>query len=122
MYYVIVKKADTHPMEFMGFQVPKFITKKNSDNVIFEFKIDGKIVRKWVNKKDILLLSDDKDFYTKTMQSFKEVETQQQKLVEDAKNRLNDTIESYAQTMSDEFESFEKMRESGEIPCILKDL
>ena len=122
MYYVIIKKADTHPVEFMGFKVPKFITKKNSDNVIFEFKIDGKVVRKWVNKKDILLLSDDKDFYTKTMQSFQEVEKEQQKLVEDAKNKLNETIESYAQTMSDEFESFEEMRASGDIPCLLKEL
>ena len=122
MYYVIIKKTDTHPMEFRGFKVPKFITKKNSDNVIFEFKIDGKIIRKWVNKADILLLSDDKAFYTKTMESFKEVEQEQQKLVSDAQNKLNETIENYAQTMNEEFENFEAMRENDDIPCILKDL
>jgi len=122
MYYLIIKKSDTHPMGFMGLKVPKFITKKNSDNVIFEFKIDGKIVRKWVDKENILLLTQDKEFYLKTLQSFKSIEDEQQKLVDDAKNRLNDTIENYAQTMNEEFENFEKMRENDDIPCLLKKL
>ncbi len=122
MYYVIKKKTDTHPTQFIGFKVPKFITKKNSDNVIFEFKIDGKIVRKWVNKEEILLLTDDKEFYLKTMQNFKKVEEEQQKLVTEAQEKLNETIENYAQTMNEEFDSFEEMRENDDIPCILKDL
>jgi len=122
MYYVIIKKPKTHPAEFMGFKVPKFITKKNSDNVIFEFKIDGKVVRKWINKTDILLVTEDKAFYLKTMQSFKKVQEEQEKLVADAQSKLNETIESYAQTMNEEFESFEEMRGNDDIPCILKDL
>jgi len=120
MYYVIIKKPKTHPPEFMGFKVPKFITKKHSDNVIFEFTIDGKIVRKWINKEDILLVTEDKAFYLKTMQSFKKVQEEQQKLVADAQSKLNETIENYAQTMNEEFESFEEMRENDDIPCILK--
>ncbi|MBA1433636.1 MAG: hypothetical protein FAF04_08660, partial [Epsilonproteobacteria bacterium] len=101
---------------------PKFITKKNSDNVIFKFKIDGKIVRKWVNKDEILLLTDNKEFYLKTMQNFQKVEEEQQKLVTEAQEKLNETIENYAQTMNEEFDSFEEMRENDDIPCILKDL
>ncbi len=122
MYYVIKKKLDTHPTQFIGFKVPKFITKKDSDNVIFEFKIDGKVVRKWVNKDEILLLSDDKEFYLKTMKSFQKVEEEQQKLVTAAQEKLNETIENFAQTMNEEFESFEEIRGNEEIPCILKDL
>ena len=122
MYYVIKKKTDTHPTQFIGFKVPKFITKKNSDNVIFEFKIDGKVVRKWVNKNEILLLTEDKNFYLETMQKFQKTQKEQQKLVDEAKERLNETIENFAQTMDEEFESFEELRESDEIPCILKDL
>jgi lipopolysaccharide biosynthesis regulator YciM len=98
MYYVIIKKPKTHPPEFMGFKVPKFITKKQSDNVIFEFKIDGKVVRKWINKRDILLVTDDKAFYLKTLERFKKVQQEQEELVQEAKNKLNETIESYAQT------------------------
>jgi hypothetical protein len=120
MYYVIIKKPKTHPPEFMGFKVPKFITKKQSDNVIFEFKIDGKVVRKWINKRDILLVTDDKAFYLKTLERFKKVQQEQEELVQEAKNKLNETIESYAQTMNGEFESFEEIRGNDDIPCILK--
>jgi len=122
MYYVIIKKPKTHPPEFMGFKVPKFITKKHSDNVIFEFKIDGKVVRKWINKEDILLVTKDKDFYLKTIEGFKKVQEEQQKLVTEAQNKLNETIDNFAQTMNAEFESFEEMRGNDDIPCILKDL
>ena len=122
MYYVIKKKLDTHPTQFIGFKVPKFITKKDSDNVIFEFKIDGKVVRKWINKDEILLLTDDKEFYLKTMKSFQKVEEEQQKLVTAAQEKLNETIENFAQTMNEEFESFEEIRGNEDIPCILKDL
>ena len=122
MYYAIIKKPDTHPTEFMGFSVPKFITKKDSDNVIFEFVVDGKKVRKWVNKDAILLLSDDKNFYLETLEKFKKVQSEQQALLDEAKAKLNKTVEEFAKTMDKEFESFEELRENADIPCILKDL
>jgi hypothetical protein len=122
MYYAIIKKPNTHPTEFMGFSVPKFITKKDSDNVIFEFIVDGKKVRKWVNKDAILLLSDDKKFYLETLEKFKKVQNQQQALVDEAKAKLDATVENFAQTMDEEFEAFEALREDASIPCILKKL
>ena len=122
MYYAIVKKPDTYPTEFMGFSVPKFITKKDSDNVIFEFNVDGKKVRKWVDKKAILLLTDDKEFYLQTLNKFKNVQKEQQSLLDEAKAKLDKTVENFAQTMNEEFESFEELRMQDEIPCILKKL
>ncbi|MEO1938803.1 MAG: hypothetical protein ABGW85_09255 [Sulfurimonas sp.] len=122
MYYAIIKKPDTHPTEFMGFSVPKFITKKDSDNVIFEFVVDGKKVRKWINKDAILLLTDDKKFYLETLDRFNKVQSEQQALLDEAKAKLNKTVEEFAKTMDEEFESFEELRENADIPCILKDL
>jgi len=122
MYYVIIKKPQTHPPEFMGFKVPKFITKKHSDNVIFEFNVDGKVIRKWIAKSDILLVTKDKTFYLKIMEKFKKVQQEQQELVDEAQKKLYETIESFADTMNKEFKSFEAMRENDGIPCILKDL
>jgi len=122
MYYAIIKKPDTHPTEFMGFSVPKFITKKDSDNVIFEFVIDGKKVRKWINKDAILLLTDDKKFYLETLEKFKKVQNQQQELLNEAKAQLDQTVENFAQTMDEEFEAFEELRKQAGIPCILKKL
>jgi hypothetical protein len=122
MYYAIIKKPNTHPTEFMGFSVPKFITNKESGNVIFEFTIDGKKVRKWVNKEAILLLTDDKDFYLQTLKKFQKVQKEQQALVDEAKEKLNATVENFAQTMESEFEAFEELREEEDIPCVLKNL
>ena len=63
MYYVI-KKNITNPTScFMGFAAPKYIAAKNSDNVIFEFTKDGKITRKWVKKEEVVLLTEDKEFF-----------------------------------------------------------
>ncbi len=122
MYYVITKKTDTYPTQFLGFAVPKFITKKNSDNVIFEFQIDGKVVRKWINKKEILLLTNERAFFTKTMKGFKEVQKEQEELLDEAKQKVDETVEKYAQTMKEEFSNFEEMKKSEDIPCLLKDL
>jgi hypothetical protein len=122
MYYAIIKKQNTHPTEFMGFSVPKFITNKESGNVIFEFTIDGKKVRKWVKKEAILLLTDDKKFYLQTLKKFQKVQEEQQALVNEAKKRLNETVEHFSQTMESEFEAFEELREDEDIPCILKKL
>jgi len=122
MYYAIVKKPDSHPTEFISFSVPKFITKKESDNVIFEFTIDGKKVRKWISKDAILLLTEDKEFYQKTLEKFNKIAREQQILVDEAQAKLNATIEQFAQTIDTELESFEALREQEQIPCILKNL
>lgn len=122
MYYVIKKQEGTHPVEFIGFKVPKYITNKSNDTVIFEFIIKDKAVRKWVKKEDIVLLTDDFEFYTKTMHDFKATQEQQQKLVDAAQEELNKSVENFAKVMSNELESFEELRGSDDVPCILKDL
>lgn len=122
MYYVIKKLEKSEPLQVIGFKVPKYLTNKSSDTVIFEFLVDEKIVRKWVKKKDIILLTDDKDFYLKTMREFQEIKEAQEKLVEEAKKALEQTIENYSEAMESQLENFEELRDSGDIPCILKDL
>ena len=122
MYYAIVKKPDSHPTEFISFSVPKFITKKESDNVIFEFMVDGKKVRKWIDKDAILLLTDDKKFYLKTLEKFQKVQKEHQTLVDEAKEKLNATIADFAKSIDAEIDSFETLREQEGTPCILKNL
>jgi hypothetical protein len=107
---------------FIGFQVPKYIAAKNNDNVIFEFMKDGKPIRKWVKKSDIILLTDDKDFFLKTMNQFQAVESAQQKLVDDARKNLNESMETFTETINSEINEFNEIRDSKDVPCILKDL
>lgn len=121
MYYVI-KKQHNRPMQhFIGFSVNKYIAAKNNDNVIFEFNKDGKIERKWVKREDVILLTDDKKYFLETFKKFKETEEQQQKLVEEAQNNLDKSIENFAVVMNDEIEKFGEIKDDSDVPCIMKD-
>lgn len=122
MYYVIKRQTDSSTHCFIGFNVPKYIAARNSDNVIFEFVKDGKTIRKWVKKEDIILLTKDKDFFIKTIDKFKAVEAEQQKLVDEAREKLNESLETFTETVNAELDEFNEIRDSDDIPCILKDL
>ena len=122
MYYVIKRQLNVPMSNFIGFQVPKYIAAKNSENVIFEFIKDGKPNRKWVKKEDIILLTDDKEYFIKTMDKFKAVESVQKQLVEDAEIKLNETMETLSETMNTEISDFEELKDSSDVPCILKEL
>lgn len=122
MYYVIKRQPDSLKHCFIGFNVPKYIASKNSDNVIFEFEKDDKTIRKWVKKEDIILLTDDKDFFVKTMNKFKAVEAEQQRLVDEAREKLNESMETFTDTVNAELDEFNEIKDSEDVPCILKDL
>ncbi len=122
MYYLIKRQSDSPSKCFIGFQVPKYIAAKNSNSVILEFKKDGKVTRKWVKKEDIVLLTDDKDFFVKTMEQFKAVENTQQKLVNEARDKLSQSMETFTETVNASLNEFNEIRNSDDVPCILKDL
>jgi len=122
MYYVIKKQPDSPSQCFVGFQVPKYIASKKTGNVIFEFQKDGKAVRKWIKVEDIVLLTDDKKFFVKTMSKFKETEAQQQELVDKAKEKLVKSMETFTEKVNSELNKFEEIKKNDNVPCILKGL
>lgn len=105
-------------MSFMGFKVPKYISSKDSDNVIFEFSKDGKAIRKWIKKDEIILLTEDQELFLQTMNQFKAVEEIQQKLVDEAQEQLNQSIVTFSETMNSEIEEFTR----DDVQSILKSL
>ena len=122
MYYVIKKQPQSPVQCFIGFQAPKYIAAKNSDNVIFEFMKDNKAIRKWVKKDEIVLLTEDKDFFTKTMAQFKAVEKTQQKLVDEAKEKLNQSMDTFTETINTELDDFNEIKNLNDVPCLLRSL
>ncbi len=118
MYYVIKKMVDKPLASFIGFKAPKYIASKNNDNVIFEFSKDGKAIRKWIKKDEIILLTDDKELFLKTMEQFQAVEAMQQKLVDEAQEQLNQTIVTFSETMENELDEFSR----DDMHSILKSL
>lgn len=122
MYYVIKRNMNTPMSCFLGFVVPKYTVGKNSENVIFEFTKDGKPQRKWVKKEEIVLLTEDKEFFLKTMQQFRDVEETQQKLVDEAQAQLNSSIEAFTETVNATLDEFDHVKNSDDVPCLLKGL
>ncbi|WP_321777251.1 hypothetical protein [Sulfurimonas sp.] len=122
MYYVIKKQHATPLSTFIYFPVPKYIASKNNANVIFEFMKNGKPERKWVKKEDIVLLTEDKEFFLKTVKNFKSVEKIQQKLIDAAQEQLNQSVVNFTKTMKAEIDKFSEIRDTSDIPCMLKNL
>lgn len=122
MYYVIKQQHGSPVKHFIGFVVEKYIASKNNENVIFEFQKDGKVDRKWVKKADIILLTKNKQFFLKILNQFKETESAQQKLVDEAKEQLEQSMENFSEVMSEEIDAFQENKLSDNTPCMLKDL
>ena len=56
------------------------------------------------------------------MEQFKTIEEDQQKLVDAAQAQLNSSIEVFTQTVNAELDKFNKIKNSKDVPCLLKDL
>ena len=120
MYYVIKKQHKIPLQHFIGFVVKKYIASKNTGSVIFEFDKGGKIERKWVKREDIVLLTDDKEYFLKALKKFKDTEAEQQRLVDEAKEQLDKSIEDFATVMNDEMDKFTEIKDESDVPCIMK--
>jgi len=121
MYYVIKQQHISPTQHFVGFVVEKYIVSKTNENIIFEFKKDGKAERKWVKKEDIILLTQDKEFFLEIFNQFKATESQQQELLNQAKEQLDQSINNFASVMHEEIDQFNKLKLADDIPCIMKD-
>jgi gas vesicle protein len=122
MYYVIKKRRDKPGSTFVGFLAPKFIATKNSESVIFEFEKDGKVIRKWIKKEDLILLTADKEYFQTIMRQFKEVQQAQQAIVDEASKALEKSMEDFMETMNSEISDYEELRDASDVPCIIKGL
>ncbi|WP_294962464.1 hypothetical protein [Sulfurimonas sp.] len=122
MYYVIKKQHSVPLSTFTSFPVPKYIASKNNESVIFEFQKNGKPLRKWIKKEDIILLTDDKKYFLKTLKHFEKIEEGLQHAVDEAQNQLNKCIEEFSETMQSEIEEYNEINNSSEVPSILRDL
>jgi len=122
MYYVIKRQINKLPSTFIGFAVQKYIASKVNKNVIFLFTQDGKIVRKWVKLEEVILLTEDKEYFLKIMNQLGDVENQQKKLVEEAQQNLEESMVNFAETMESEIHNYEEIRDASDVPDILKDL
>ena len=120
MYYVIKKQHGVKMSSFFCFKVNKYIASKDKDTIILEFEKDGKKIRKWIKKDDIILLTDNEDFFMKIRKQLTETENIQKKLIEEAMAELDKSIETFSETMEAEIDKFNELKQSNDAPCELK--
>lgn len=122
MYYIIKRQYEAPMQRFFGFIVSKYIAAKNTKHVICEFSKDDKVQRKWIKKDDIVLLTQDKNHFVKVLNRFRDVESVQQKLVEEAKAQLDVSIATFTIIMDKEIDLYTDSINSDDTKYLLYDI
>jgi len=122
VFYVIQHNFHDQSKHYIAFKVPKYITNSNNKNIIFEFNIEGKIKRKWSNKEDIILLTDDVEVFKKVVKQLNTVADHHKKIIQDAEDALTAEIKAFASAMEDEFVNIKHQKLEGEMVDLLDKL
>lgn len=105
MYYVIQRHHGDPKKHYLAFSVPKYISSQSSENVIFEFRNDGQIKRKWTAKKEIVLLTDNRELFEKTLRKLEALKQAHLAQIDAAEQQLNLEISRMLTAMQDEFDT-----------------
>jgi hypothetical protein len=120
MYYVVQELHGAGDKHFISYQVPKYILSNKNENVIFEFGEKPNVKRKWANKGDIVLLTDNKAFFLAFVEKLKSMEKEHLEKINQAQKELEKLIEQYQDSMHDELDSFKQLAlENSNVPSLL---
>jgi hypothetical protein len=108
MYYVIQRHRDDPKKPYLAYSVPKYISSQNSQNIIFEFRHEGTVKRKWAAKEEIVLLTEDKELFQITLKRLEELKQFHFEKIDAAQAQLDHELSSLLKTMQDEFETIGK--------------
>jgi predicted transcriptional regulator len=121
MYYVIQHRHNDPKKYFSAYVVPKFITSKGNENIIFEFvQPDGGVKRKWTAKKEIILLTDNETVFKEVLARLTVTQNKHLAQIQHAEENLQNEFRELANAMQDEFTFIDKEREKPDFPCIVK--
>lgn len=105
MYYVIQRHHNNHQKHYFAYAVVKYITAKNTHNIIFEITQEGVTKRKWSPKKDIILLTDDKELFRNTLERLEAIKEHHLEKINAAQEKLNQEINQFHEAIQKEFET-----------------
>jgi len=108
MYYVIQRHHNDPKKHYLAYTVPRYISSPNSQNVIFEFHVEGSVKRKWAPKEEIILLTDDQTLFQTTLKRLEELKKSHIEKIDAAQAQLNHEINALLNTMQDEFDNIQK--------------
>jgi hypothetical protein len=122
MHYVIQKHHDDPKKHFISYKVPKYITSKTNENIILEFSVNGKAKRKWAPKKDIILLTENIEYFKAILSKLAAVEDEHLIQIKEAEEKLNSELKDLFKTMHTHFDDFaQEKKMNPKIPCKMRE-
>lgn len=108
MYYVIQRHHGDPKKHYLAYSVPRYISSENSQNIIFEFQIDGVVKRKWAAKEEIILLSDDPILFKTTLEKLEQLKQIHLQKIDAAEAQLHHEIHALLNAMQSQFDAIKK--------------
>ncbi|MDO9056455.1 MAG: hypothetical protein Q8M43_12075 [Sulfuricurvum sp.] len=108
MYYVIQRHHGDPKKHYLAYTVPRYISSENSQNIIFEFRHNDTVKRKWAPKDEIVLLTDDEQLFQTTLQKLEGLKRSHLERIDAAEAQLNQEVFAMLTTMQTEFETIKK--------------
>ncbi|DAB38259.1 MAG: hypothetical protein A2023_01685 [Sulfuricurvum sp. GWF2_44_89] len=108
MYYVIQRHHGDPKKHYLAYTVPRYISSENSQNIIFEFRHNDTVKRKWAPKDEIVLLTDDEQLFQTTLQKLEGLKRSHLERIDAAEAQLNQEVFAMLTTMQSEFETIKK--------------
>jgi predicted transcriptional regulator len=108
MYYVIQRHHGDPKKHYLAYSVPRYISSEKSQNIIFEFQHNGETKRKWASKEDIVLLTDNQEFFQSTLKKLEALRSSHLEKIDIAQTQLDNEINALLNTMQNTFEHIQK--------------
>jgi len=105
MYYVIQRHHGDPTKHYLAYSVPRYLSSEKSHNIIFEFKHEGSVKRKWAPKEDIVLLTDNYEYFQSVLEKLEHLKQSHLAKIDAAQAELNHEISSMLNAMQSEFET-----------------
>lgn len=120
MYYVIQMLHESQQKHFVSYQVPKYILSTKNKNIIFEFGEKPNVKRKWAARDDIILLTQDKEFFQAYVNKLIEMEESHLEQINKAKEEVDRLQKEYQAKMHSELQSFKDLAlKNTKIPTLI---
>jgi hypothetical protein len=108
MYYVIQRHHGDSKKHYLTYTVPRYISSENTHNIIFEFRHNDRVKRKWAPKDEIVLLTEDEQLFQTTLKKLELLKHSHLKRIDAAEAQLNQEISAMLSRMQSEFETIKK--------------
>ncbi len=120
MYYVIQKIHESQQKHFVSYKVPKYILSTKNKNIIFEFGEKPNVKRKWAARDDIILLTQDREFFQAYVNKLIQMQDSHLEQINKAKEEVERLQKKYQETMHSELQSFKDLAQKNtKVPTLI---